>query len=48
MQQSPAAGYSAVYHLEIACLFVTLAALGPLVASAPHQARPFGLAELPG
>jgi BCD family chlorophyll transporter-like MFS transporter len=48
MQQNPAAGYSAVYHLEIACLFVTLAALGPLVASAPREARPFGLAELPG
>jgi BCD family chlorophyll transporter-like MFS transporter len=48
MQQTPAAGYSAVYHIEVACLFVTLAALGPLVASAPREARPFGLAELPG
>jgi len=28
---SPATGYSAVYHLEIALLFVTLIALGPLV-----------------
>ncbi len=28
---SPATGYSTVYHLEIALLFVTLIALGPLV-----------------
>src|SRR6056297_3380295 len=28
---TPATGYSAVYHLEIALLFVTLIALGPLV-----------------
>lgn len=27
---SPATGYSVVYHLEIALLFITLAALGPL------------------
>jgi BCD family chlorophyll transporter-like MFS transporter len=31
---TPAAGYSAVYHLEIALLFVTLAVLGPLVRTA--------------
>ncbi|MCB9517780.1 MAG: BCD family MFS transporter [Gemmatimonadales bacterium] len=45
---NPAAGYTAVYHLEIACLFVALAAIGPLVATTSRDARPFGLAELPG
>ena len=48
---SSATGYSAVYHIEIALLFLTLVALGPLVrrsatqnaASPPH----FGLAEFP-
>jgi BCD family chlorophyll transporter-like MFS transporter len=51
----PATGYSVVYHLEIALLFATLVAIGPLVrpagarppaasAAAPH----FGLAEFPG
>ncbi len=51
----PATGYSVVYHLEIALLFATLIALGPLVRRAPvGQARrdaapaPFGLAEFPG
>ncbi len=29
----PATGYSVVYHLELALLFATLAALGPLVSS---------------
>ncbi len=49
---SPAVGYGAVYHLEIALLFATLVAIGPLVRS--HRARatrpssPFGLAEFPG
>jgi BCD family chlorophyll transporter-like MFS transporter len=46
----PATGYSFVYHIEIALLFATLAAIGPLVQSAP-RARPssrFGLAEFPG
>jgi BCD family chlorophyll transporter-like MFS transporter len=49
---SPATGYSFVYHLEIALLFATLVAIGPLVRS---LARPsgrgparFGLAEFPG
>jgi MFS transporter, BCD family, chlorophyll transporter len=49
---NPAAGYSVVYHVELALLFVTLIAIGPLVRrsgplprSAP-QAK-FGLAELP-
>lgn len=46
--QHPAAGYLAVYHVELVCLFLALAALGPLVATAPREARPFGLAELPG
>jgi MFS transporter, BCD family, chlorophyll transporter len=49
--QHPATGYSAVYHLELALLFVTLIALGPLVrrhpVSSPAQHK-FGLAELPG
>jgi BCD family chlorophyll transporter-like MFS transporter len=48
----PGVGYSFVYHLEIALLFVTLAAIGPLVRStrrgdAPHPGQ-FGLAEFPG
>ena len=45
-------GYSFVYHLEIALLFVTLAAIGPLVRShGVRTAAPtgkFGLAEFPG
>lgn len=50
----PAVPYSFVYHLEIAFLFVTLVALGPLVAArharvrAPDPSARFGLAELPG
>jgi BCD family chlorophyll transporter-like MFS transporter len=48
----PAVGYSVVYHLEIALLFATLIALGPLVQAARHdppRARErFGLVELPG
>lgn len=53
----PATGYSFVYHLEIALLFATLVAIGPLVRSsrsapASHSsgAAPakFGLAQLPG
>jgi MFS transporter, BCD family, chlorophyll transporter len=48
----PSVGYSFVYHVEIALLFVTLVAVGPLV-SRTHHARGgrsprFGLAELPG
>jgi BCD family chlorophyll transporter-like MFS transporter len=50
---TPAAGYSFVYHLEIGLLFVTLAALGPLVRTRILE-RPteqgktrIGLAEFP-
>ena len=47
----PSTGYSIVYHIEIALLFATLVALGPLVrrrADAFHdQPRRFGLAEFP-
>jgi len=48
----PSTGYIVVYHLEIALLFATLIALGPLVRSRrAHTMRPaskFGLAEMPG
>jgi MFS transporter, BCD family, chlorophyll transporter len=48
----PAAGYSAVFHLEIFLMFAALAALGPLVARQPHGAprsrRSFGLVQFPG
>ena len=48
----PATGYSFVYHLEIALLFMTLLAIGPLVsfrrAAPPHAAQQFGLAESRG
>lgn len=46
-----ATGYSFVYHIEIALLFVALIAIGPLVRTAAVRARPsrpFGLAEFPG
>jgi BCD family chlorophyll transporter-like MFS transporter len=53
--QGPATGYAAVYHLELALLFATLVALGPLVrrrrtAASLHSDSPhrFGLAEFPG
>ena len=47
-----ATGYSVVYHLEIALLFLTLAALGPLVSraratDAAADKRAFGLSEFP-
>jgi BCD family chlorophyll transporter-like MFS transporter len=42
---NPATGYSFVYHLELALLFATLIAIGPLVRSRPALSRP--LAELP-
>jgi BCD family chlorophyll transporter-like MFS transporter len=49
----PATGYSTVYHLEIALLFVTLLVLGPMVRTkilspktGQDQTR-FGLAEFP-
>ena len=49
---TPATGYSTVYHLEIFLLFATLAAIGPLVRHPgrpplPHETK-FGLAEFPG
>jgi BCD family chlorophyll transporter-like MFS transporter len=47
----PGTGYSVVYHLEIALLFATLVAIGPLVRRAdapPLAATRFGLAEFPG
>lgn len=47
----PGIGYSFVYHLEIALLFMTLVAIGPLVRSTPVRTQPstrFGLAEMPG
>ncbi|MEM6596349.1 MAG: PucC family protein [Pseudomonadota bacterium] len=52
---TPATGYSVVYHTEIALLFLTLAALGPLVrysrpTHAPQdlkQATRIGLADFP-
>jgi MFS transporter, BCD family, chlorophyll transporter len=46
---SAAVGYSFVYHLEVALLFGTLIALGPLVRLRQRRSSParFGLAELP-
>jgi len=48
----PAVGYGVVYHIEIALLFATLVAIGPLVrpagAPAPRPSSRFGLAEMPG
>ena len=48
----PATGYGFVYYLEIVMLFVTLAAIGPLVRPATRlKTGPigsFGLAEFPG
>ena len=46
----PAVGYSVVYHLEIALLFATLVAIGPLVRRTlrPAGRAPIGLAEFPG
>jgi MFS transporter, BCD family, chlorophyll transporter len=49
--QAPGTGYSAVYHLELAMLFATLIALGPLVhrdAWPRSRGERFGMAELPG
>ncbi|WP_299680874.1 PucC family protein [uncultured Roseobacter sp.] len=51
--QSPATGYSFVYHTEIGLLFVTLVILGPLVRQSgsltPQDVgtRPMGLADFP-
>lgn len=48
----PSVGFSFVYHIEIALLFATLIAIGPLVrplgAERPATTQRFGLAELPG
>ncbi|MDH4392455.1 MAG: PucC family protein [Aquabacterium sp.] len=48
----PATGYSAVYHLEMLLLFITLIAIGPLVgrrATSPNpETTRLGLADLPG
>lgn len=47
---TPATGYSVVYHIEIGLLFVTLAALGALLrVSRPSADRPrqLGLADFP-
>lgn len=48
----PAVGYAAVYHIEIALLFVTLIVVGPLVRrSAQRRFAPssrFGLTQFPG
>jgi BCD family chlorophyll transporter-like MFS transporter len=48
----PSVGYSFVYHLEIALLFATLAAIGPLVrsdrAAREQPSSKFGLAQFPG
>jgi BCD family chlorophyll transporter-like MFS transporter len=48
---SPATGYSVVYHIEIALLFATLIAIGPLIRlsniSRYRSQSKFGLAELP-
>jgi MFS transporter, BCD family, chlorophyll transporter len=45
-------GYGFVYHIEIALLFATLAAIGPLVRSVPKSlprtSTGFGLAGFPG
>jgi len=47
---NPDSAYGVVYHIEIALLFATLVAVGPLVRYArPHEHnRTFGLAEFPG
>lgn len=51
---TPATGYAFVYHIEIGLLFVTLAALGPLVRVTRSSTKPtpsgparFGLADFP-
>ena len=48
----PAVGYGVVYLIEIAMLFMTLAAIGPLAGTAAERQRQasngFGLAEFPG
>jgi MFS transporter, BCD family, chlorophyll transporter len=48
----PATGYGFVYLIEIALMFATLVAVGPLAGSARRAERqassPFGLADFPG
>lgn len=48
----PSTGYGFVYHIEVALLFATLIAIGPLVRTSRKQSlQPssrFGLAEFPG
>lgn len=49
---TPATGYSFVYHAEIGLLFVTLVILGPLVRQSgpltqPEDPQPLGLADFP-
>ncbi|HSP18122.1 MAG TPA: PucC family protein, partial [Myxococcaceae bacterium] len=46
---SASVGYSVVWHLEVALLFGTLVAIGPLVRIGQRSSSPmrFGLAELP-
>ncbi len=48
----PLTGYTAVYHIELMLLFVTLAVIGPLVGRSEPRREPakpvFGLAEFPG
>ncbi|MEO0913844.1 MAG: PucC family protein [Pseudomonadota bacterium] len=47
---TPFIGYTMVYHIEIALLFVTLIAIGPLVRIGPLKPaadQKFGLAEFP-
>ncbi len=48
---SPSTGYSIVYHIEIALLFATLIAIGPLIRISnvrrSQSQTKFGLAELP-
>ena len=48
--QSPASGYGAVYHIEIALLFVALAAMGRLVrrpGEVGENGKRLGLADFP-
>ncbi|MEM6761311.1 MAG: BCD family MFS transporter [Pseudomonadota bacterium] len=45
---SPSVGYSAVYHIEIALLFVALIIITPLSRRGTHQSSRFGLSDMPG
>jgi BCD family chlorophyll transporter-like MFS transporter len=49
---TPSTSYGVVYHVEIALLFASLAAIGPLARYAPDadgqsESKRFGLADLP-